>query len=378
MKTAPRAGAVGAPRSRAAALRRADLRARPRVLGRGARAHPRDGRGGAHRRHVHPPARSRPRVSPTRSWCSKADATSSPDPRPSSPGASGPTRSSGSRRRTRRARSRSAQRPGVLGVELDGEGPAVVRLDDIGRVPDLVDALVAAGATSHPRRAVHPDARGPLLRGPRGDPPGNETGSRSARRSPHRSAQLRSEPRDFWGPMVILGSVFFVFVPLVLLLAITHVGDIHAVQQVSQALDLLARKGAGRDPRRHRLGAHVVRARRLPVRSRRRRRAAHHRDRGRRDHDRRRAGARHRRVPRPLPRRARGHLPRQAHREPAARLRDDDRGLRPVLADRQPRGRPQGRRLVLPDDGVVGADDLGGAAVPRADARDRACASRRG
>ncbi len=37
-------------------------------------------------------------------------------------------------------------RPGVLGVDLVGEGPAVVRLDDIGRVPDLVDALVAAGA----------------------------------------------------------------------------------------------------------------------------------------------------------------------------------------------------------------------------------------
>ena len=51
-----------------------------------------------------------------------------------------------------------------------------------------------------------------------------------------------AQARDFWGPMVILGSVFFVFVPLVLLLAITHVGDIHAVQQVSQALDLLPEK----------------------------------------------------------------------------------------------------------------------------------------
>jgi hypothetical protein len=51
-----------------------------------------------------------------------------------------------------------------------------------------------------------------------------------------------AQARDFWGPMVILGSVFFVFVPLVLLLAITHVGDIHAVQQVSQALDLLPQK----------------------------------------------------------------------------------------------------------------------------------------
>ena len=54
--------------------------------------------------------------------------------------------------------------------------------------------------------------------------------------------QQLAQARDFWGPMVILGSVFFVFVPLVLLLAITHVGDIHAVQQVSQALDLLPAK----------------------------------------------------------------------------------------------------------------------------------------
>jgi ABC-2 type transport system ATP-binding protein len=37
-------------------------------------------------------------------------------------------------------------KPGVLGVDISGEGPALVRLDDIGRVPDLVDALVAAGA----------------------------------------------------------------------------------------------------------------------------------------------------------------------------------------------------------------------------------------
>ncbi len=39
-----------------------------------------------------------------------------------------------------------AQHPGVLGVETEGEGPAAVRLDHISRVPELVDALVAAGA----------------------------------------------------------------------------------------------------------------------------------------------------------------------------------------------------------------------------------------
>ena len=36
-------------------------------------------------------------------------------------------------------------KPGVLGVDLESEGPATVRLDDISRVPDLVDVLVAAG-----------------------------------------------------------------------------------------------------------------------------------------------------------------------------------------------------------------------------------------
>lgn len=35
---------------------------------------------------------------------------------------------------------------GVIDVELHGEGPALVRLDDLSRVPDLVEVLVAAGA----------------------------------------------------------------------------------------------------------------------------------------------------------------------------------------------------------------------------------------
>ncbi len=89
--------------------------------------------------------------------------------------------------------------------------------------------------------------------------------------------------------MVILGSVFFVFVPLVLLLAITHVGDIHAVQQVSQALELLPQKAQDAIRGDTDAGPHLVRAGRLPVRSRRGGRAADHLDRGRRDDDRRRA-----------------------------------------------------------------------------------------
>lgn len=47
------------------------------------------------------------------------------------------------------------------------------------------------------------------------------------------------EARDFWVPMVILGSIFFLFIPILLLTIITRVGDINAVQQLSQALEIL-------------------------------------------------------------------------------------------------------------------------------------------
>ena len=87
-------------------------------------------------------------------------------------------------------------------------------------------------------RTFRTDARGSVLRGA-GDSIMTWFRVKTIARTDLR--QL-AQARDFWGPMVILGSVFFVFVPLVLLLAITHVGDIHAVQQVSQALDLLPQK----------------------------------------------------------------------------------------------------------------------------------------
>jgi ABC-type Na+ efflux pump permease subunit len=47
------------------------------------------------------------------------------------------------------------------------------------------------------------------------------------------------QARDFWVPMGILGAIFFFIIPTVLLLTITKVGDIHAVQQISQALQVL-------------------------------------------------------------------------------------------------------------------------------------------
>ena len=50
--------------------------------------------------------------------------------------------------------------------------------------------------------------------------------------------QLRKS-RDYWIPMVLLGSIFFLIVPTILLLIITRVGSIPAVQQVSQTLEIL-------------------------------------------------------------------------------------------------------------------------------------------
>ena len=47
--------------------------------------------------------------------------------------------------------------------------------------------------------------------------------------------------RDFWLPMGILGSIFFVIVPLVLLLSITSLGDVPAVRSVADTLDVLPR-----------------------------------------------------------------------------------------------------------------------------------------
>jgi ABC-2 type transport system permease protein len=50
--------------------------------------------------------------------------------------------------------------------------------------------------------------------------------------------QLLESP-DFWVPMALLGSFFFVIVPGFLLVVIGAIGDVGAVQQVSQALQLL-------------------------------------------------------------------------------------------------------------------------------------------
>ena len=48
-----------------------------------------------------------------------------------------------------------------------------------------------------------------------------------------------AQARDFWLPMTILGSAFFIFVPTVLLLTITKIGDVEVVDRVAQTLEVL-------------------------------------------------------------------------------------------------------------------------------------------
>lgn len=48
-----------------------------------------------------------------------------------------------------------------------------------------------------------------------------------------------AQAKDYWIPMLILGGIFFVFVPTILLLTITQIGSVGAVAQLSQALEIL-------------------------------------------------------------------------------------------------------------------------------------------
>lgn len=47
------------------------------------------------------------------------------------------------------------------------------------------------------------------------------------------------QSKDFWIPMVLLGGFFFVGVPALMLSIINNLGNVDAVQQVSQALEML-------------------------------------------------------------------------------------------------------------------------------------------
>lgn len=50
------------------------------------------------------------------------------------------------------------------------------------------------------------------------------------------------QSRDFWGPMMILGGLFFIVLPTILLLLITRVDDVRVVEQLSTTLEVLPRR----------------------------------------------------------------------------------------------------------------------------------------
>ena len=47
------------------------------------------------------------------------------------------------------------------------------------------------------------------------------------------------QAKDFWIPMILLGGIFFVILPTILLGTITTVGDVRVVEQISQAVEVL-------------------------------------------------------------------------------------------------------------------------------------------
>lgn len=48
-----------------------------------------------------------------------------------------------------------------------------------------------------------------------------------------------AQARDFWFPMTMLGALFYVVVPAILLLTITQIGSVDVVSRVSEALEVL-------------------------------------------------------------------------------------------------------------------------------------------
>jgi len=47
------------------------------------------------------------------------------------------------------------------------------------------------------------------------------------------------QAKDFWGPMVGLGAIFFCVVPMILLFSLTSIAGVEAVEQISQTLEVL-------------------------------------------------------------------------------------------------------------------------------------------
>lgn len=68
------------------------------------------------------------------------------------------------------------------------------------------------------------------------------------------------QARDFWIPMGALGAIFFLVIPVILLLSITSVGDINAVQQLSDAVAILPESAQRKIPVVTSSGAEVTAA----------------------------------------------------------------------------------------------------------------------
>src|SRR5262249_39350809 len=96
--------------------------------------------------------------------------------------------------------------------------------------------------TAAARRAADAHPRAALLR----DPPGR---AHMSRRTPSRAlviarTDLRRlrQSRDFWLPLAIIAGLFFVVLPAVLLVLITHVSDVKLVKQLSDIVGSLPKQ----------------------------------------------------------------------------------------------------------------------------------------
>ncbi|NNE95297.1 MAG: ABC transporter permease subunit [Acidimicrobiales bacterium] len=69
--------------------------------------------------------------------------------------------------------------------------------------------------------------------------------------------QLR-QAKDFWVPMTMLGSFFFVVIPTILLVTITSIGEIGVVDQISDTLDVLPAGARSQIPETTAAGAAVT------------------------------------------------------------------------------------------------------------------------
>ena len=66
-----------------------------------------------------------------------------------------------------------------------------------------------------------------------------------------------AQSKDFWVPMTLLGGLFFLVIPAILLSVINSVGSIGSVQQVSQALQLLPQSAQNAVPQAASAGTKV-------------------------------------------------------------------------------------------------------------------------